>query len=61
MNEMLILDDRMRAIIQSGGSTDELQKVATKAGMRTIRSDGLAKAAAGITTVEEVLRVTRED
>jgi general secretion pathway protein E len=29
--------------------------------MRTLREDGLAKAAAGITTIEEVLRVTQEE
>jgi general secretion pathway protein E len=29
--------------------------------MRTLRDDGLAKAAAGITTIEEVLRVTQEE
>jgi general secretion pathway protein E len=29
--------------------------------MRTLREDGLAKAAQGITTIEEVLRVTQED
>jgi general secretion pathway protein E len=29
--------------------------------MRTLRDDGLAKAAAGLTSLEEVLRVTQED
>ena len=37
-----------------------LEEAARKAGMRTMYEDGLMKAMAGITTIEEVLRVTQE-
>ena len=39
----------------------ELRNRAREMGMRTLREDGLRKAAAGVTTVEEVLRVTMGD
>ena len=38
----------------------ELEEAARKSGMRTMYEDGLQKAMAGITTIEEVLRVTQE-
>ena len=41
-------------------SSAAIRDAATKEGMLTLRQDGLLKAAAGVTTVEEVLRVTEE-
>jgi general secretion pathway protein E len=38
----------------------DIQRAAIEAGMHTMFEDGMGKAAAGITTLEEVLRVTRE-
>jgi type II secretory ATPase GspE/PulE/Tfp pilus assembly ATPase PilB-like protein len=38
-----------------------IQRAAVAAGMRPMLEDGLAKASTGLTTVEEVLRVTRDD
>jgi general secretion pathway protein E len=38
-----------------------IKEYAVSKGMRTLRDDGLAKAAAGITSLEEVLRVTQEE
>jgi general secretion pathway protein E len=38
----------------------EIEKQARAEGMRTMYEDGIAKAVAGITTLEEVLRVTQE-
>nr|WP_279384425.1 hypothetical protein [Geotalea toluenoxydans] len=38
-----------------------IKEYAISRGMKTLREDGLTKAAAGITTIEEVLRVTQED
>jgi general secretion pathway protein E len=38
----------------------EIQRAAINAGMRTMLADGVAKAQSGSTTLEEVLRVTRE-
>ena len=42
-------------------STKEIKEYAVARGMRTLRDDGLEKAFAGVTTLEEVLRVTQED
>ena len=42
-------------------STNDIKAYALSRGMRTLRDDGMAKVAAGITTLEEVLRVTQED
>jgi general secretion pathway protein E len=38
----------------------EIEEIARAAGMRTMYEDGIAKALAGLTTIEEVLRVTEE-
>ena len=42
------------------GSSDGITLDARREGMRTMRDDGFDKVKAGVTTVEEVLRVTRE-
>ena len=58
--ELVIVDEHMRAMIHDGASELELERYAR---MRTpgIRDDGRAKVLAGVTTIEEVLKVTRED
>ena len=38
---------------------EDIRKTARETGMRTLMEDGLAKVAAGITTVEEIFRVVR--
>ena len=60
INEVLTLSDAIRRQILHHAEATELQRVALAAGMRPMFQDGLAKAAAGVTTIEEVLRVTRE-
>jgi len=54
--ELLIMDDEMRAALQRGAG--EIRTLAMGRGMRTLRDDGLRQARAGVTTLEEVLRVT---
>jgi general secretion pathway protein E len=39
----------------------QLKKLAVSEGMKTLREDGIAKALAGVTTIDEVLRVTQDD
>ncbi|MEW6325016.1 MAG: ATPase, T2SS/T4P/T4SS family [Nitrospirota bacterium] len=58
--ELLLIDDAIRALIVSRASARELQVAARKVGFSTLREDGLAKAAGGVTTLQEVLRVTQE-
>ncbi len=57
---MVVNDDIQRMIFEKVSATD-LRNFARGAGMRTLREDGLRKIGAGITTVEEVLRVTMGD
>lgn len=56
--ELLVADDAMRDRITDAPSIVELRAVAAQAGMRNLRQDGMEKVKAGITTVEEVFRVT---
>jgi len=44
----------------ANATSDDLEKRAKEEGMRTMLEDGIIKSAQGITTIEEVLRVTRE-
>lgn len=58
--EVLEVDDEIGKLIVNRASTEEIQHVAIKNGMVTMQQDGFLKALEGITTVEEILRVTRE-
>jgi len=59
--ELLPVDARVRELIVGSGSEQALRHAGRGNGLRTLREDGLAKAAAGITTLEEVLRITPTD
>ena len=48
----------IRQMIFVGESTDAIRREAVRGGMRTLRQDALTKVLEGISTVEEVLRVT---
>ena len=56
--ELLVPDDAMVEWISAGNGLNGLRELATNAGMKPLRTDGLEKVKAGITTVEEVYRVT---
>ena len=58
--ELLVVDDEIRARIPERSSA-VLRELARAQGMVTLREDGWRKAARGITSVSEVLRVTREE
>ena len=58
--ELIAVDDAMRTMIHDGVSEQELERHARKSG-QSIRADGRQKVLDGVTTLEEVLRVTRED
>ncbi|HEY5237218.1 MAG TPA: GspE/PulE family protein, partial [Rhizomicrobium sp.] len=58
--ELLTMDDEISRLILARSEAREIHRVAVTASMRTMAQDGLAKAREGLTTVEEVLRVTRE-
>jgi general secretion pathway protein E len=58
--ELMVVDDAMRALIHNRAAESQLYVVAEKSGFRTMREDGQRLIEAGITSHEEVLRVTRE-
>ena len=59
--EIFLIDDQVRNLIFEQVSSTELRIKARELGMRTLREDGVRKVVAGITTLEEVLRVTMGD
>jgi len=59
--EIFVLNDSVRHMIYDQVSASELRQKARELGMRTLREDGLRKAVSGMTTLQEVLRVTMGD
>jgi type II secretory ATPase GspE/PulE/Tfp pilus assembly ATPase PilB-like protein len=55
---LFIPDDVMFERISQGASLNELRDLARAGGMVSLRTDGIEKVKAGITTLEEVYRVT---
>lgn len=58
--EIMPVTPALRGLIVRGATVKEVQAEAVRAGMATMRHDGLRKAANGLTTVEEVMQVTME-
>jgi general secretion pathway protein E len=59
--EMLPMTDPLRTLVMKHASASDLKAEAVRGGMLTMYEDGLRKAVAGTTTIEDVLRATRED
>ena len=59
--ELFVLTEDARSLILRRAPGREIRRAALDAGMLTLRLDGWAKACEGVTTVEEILRVTQED
>lgn len=59
--ELMIPDDKIHSAIIAKAPAEEIRKIAQQAGMVGLTEDGMEKVKAGVTTVEEVLRVTREE
>ena len=59
--EILAVSDAIRQMIVDRASAADIKTQALEHGMRTLRTDGWRKALAGVTTLEEVIRVTSED
>jgi general secretion pathway protein E len=58
--EILRVTDDIRHLVMENAEASRIKATAVAAGMRTLRQDGAAKVLAGVTTIEEVLRVTNE-
>jgi type IV pilus assembly protein PilB len=56
--EVMPITPELRDLVIRGGSTAELRSAAQALGMRTLRQAGLTKVLEGMTTLDEVLRVT---
>jgi general secretion pathway protein E len=59
--ELMIVDDEIRALILKNVDSGTLKAKAREHGMITLREDGADKVKRGLTTIEEVTRVTRDD
>ncbi|MGR9115830.1 MAG: type II secretion system ATPase GspE [Gammaproteobacteria bacterium] len=58
--EFLVMTDSIRKMIMAHEEAGEIQRLAITEGMQTMHDDGLVKALQGLTTLEEVLRVTTD-
>jgi type II secretion system protein E len=59
--EILVVHEALRALVVQRATAGEIKAHALRHGMRTLRMDGWTKALNGISTLEEVLRVSEED
>lgn len=59
--ELMLMNDDIREMIYNRQSAGAIKKKAIDMGLQTLRMDGARKAAAGITAIAEVLRITQED
>ncbi len=59
--ELFRITEEARSLIVRKAPAGEIRRHAVAQGMVTLREDAWAKACAGLTTVEEILRVTQED
>lgn len=58
--EIMMITDQMRRIIEAGFPMEEVKKEAARQEMLSLKQDGILKALDGLTTIEEVIRITRE-
>jgi type II secretory ATPase GspE/PulE/Tfp pilus assembly ATPase PilB-like protein len=58
---LVVRENIQSLVLQSVDSNTIKREAVTKNGMITLREDGASKAVEGTTTIEEVMRVTRED
>jgi len=59
--EVLLMSDALRQAVLSHATATEIQRIAQAEGMATMYQDGMRKVLAGVTTLEDVLRVTQND
>jgi general secretion pathway protein E len=58
--ELLVIDDNIRGLIMGDSDSNVIRRKAIEQGMTTLFRDGIDKIITGVTTVDEVLRVTQE-
>jgi len=60
ITELLVMSDDVRRLVIDQADARAIGRAAIRNGMRTMYEDGLMKVRAGLTTIDEVMRVTRE-
>jgi len=58
--ELLTMSEELRSLVLERQSADVIRRAARKKGLRLLREDGIIKAIEGVTSIEEVFRVTTE-
>jgi general secretion pathway protein E len=59
--ELLLVDDEVRALVTARSNAGQIRQAAIRKGMATLRDDGIRKALDGLTSLDEILRVTQEE
>ena len=59
--EFFLMSQPIKELVLQRSSADAIRRTAIDSGMRAMREDGLEKVKAGLTTLDEILRVTQED
>ena len=57
----MVINDVIRSLINKKASLHEIKDIAQKQGMKSLREDGWDKIISGMTSIDEILRVTQED
>ncbi|NVM57152.1 MAG: Flp pilus assembly complex ATPase component TadA, partial [Desulfobacterales bacterium] len=58
--ELMVLDDALKNLILKTSDANAIKELAVSGGISTLRTDGVQKVLAGVTTINEVFRVTRQ-
>jgi general secretion pathway protein E len=58
--ELLVINEEVRNLVTAKASSDQIKALAQKQGMKLLREDGIEKVLSGLTTLEEVVRVTED-
>lgn len=61
IHELLLIDDEIRSLIMQKADSNMIKAAAKKNGFESLREDGAKKILQGVTSVEEILRVTHEE
>ncbi len=59
--ELMIVTENIRSLILEGGSAHKIRNLAMEHGMKSLRDDGCRYLLQGLTTVEEILRITKDE
>ncbi len=59
--ELMLINDELKASISRNDDASKIKQIAKRSGMKSLREDGALKILAGITSIDEVLRVTQDE